>query len=169
MADTDLNDDALREALDAVERKAPAVRLFVAIAHENGVTQSELAEWLDVERKTIYNWLTRFRESPEDLVSSAQDDHRPGRPRKLTGRPLTELLEGLREPPSDAGYEAAAWTPSLVQQHVETTYDVNYSLESCRRLLRDAGLVYQEVDESAAGDEANRKWVLASENQRKGR
>lgn len=50
----------LRKALDSVERKKPAVRLVAAIGYKQGVTQTELSDWLDVERKTIYNWLQRL-------------------------------------------------------------------------------------------------------------
>jgi transposase len=33
-----------------------------------------------------------------------------------------------------------------VQQHVEEVHGVTYSRASCRRLLRDAGLVYRKPD-----------------------
>jgi|AntDeeMetagen134_2_1112570.scaffolds.fasta_scaffold00175_15 transposase len=141
-----LDEAKLRDALDAVETKAAAVRLLVAISHQNGVSQTELADWLGVERKTIYNWLSRFRESPDDPVAAARDDDRSGRPTKLTGDALTTLLDRLQEPPQNSGYERPTWTPELVQQHVEEVHGVTYSRASCRRLLRDAGLVYRKPD-----------------------
>lgn len=54
----------LQQALDSADEKTPTQRLIVAIPYKNGVTQTELAEWFDVERKTIYNWLIRL----EDLL-----------------------------------------------------------------------------------------------------
>ena len=58
--------EELHDALENAEGKTPTQRLLAAIAYKHGVTQTELAEWHDVERRTIYSWLERFdAESPE--------------------------------------------------------------------------------------------------------
>ena len=49
--------EELQDALDNVEQKKPTERFLAAIAYKNGVSQAELAEWYDVQRRTIYNWL----------------------------------------------------------------------------------------------------------------
>lgn len=140
--------DALQDALDEVEGKRPAQRLLAAIAYKNGVSQTDLAEWYDVERKTVYNWLTRLED--ETLDDAATDDHRSGRNPKLPEKKQEILRETLRQPPTDVGYDEPAWTTALVQHHVRETYDVVYSLASCRQLLKDAGLSYQKPRPSAA-------------------
>ena len=43
--------EELQEALDNVDGNKPTQRLLAAIAYKNGVTQTELAEWYDTERK----------------------------------------------------------------------------------------------------------------------
>jgi len=43
----------LQDSLDDVDGKKPTQRLLAAIAYKNGVTQTELAEWYDVQRRTI--------------------------------------------------------------------------------------------------------------------
>ena len=40
--------------------------------------------------------------------------------------------ETVHEPPAEVGVDA----PALVQQYLDETYDVEYSIPSCRRLLR---------------------------------
>ena len=130
--------EELHEALDNVEGNRPAQRLTAAIAYKNGISQTELAEWYGVERKTIYSWLKRLERRP--LEQAVQDAHRTGRPRKLTDAQLTALEETLHEPPTAAGYEASTWTPALLQQHLQDSFDVAYSRSSCRRLMREAGL-----------------------------
>jgi chromosome segregation and condensation protein ScpB len=40
--------------------KKPTQRVVAAIAYKNGVTQTELAEWHDIGRRTIYSWLKRL-------------------------------------------------------------------------------------------------------------
>jgi len=49
--------EEIQGALDNVEGNKPTQRLLVAIAYKNGVPQTELAEWHDIGRRTIYSWL----------------------------------------------------------------------------------------------------------------
>ena len=102
----DITVGELQEALDRTDEKKPAQRLFVAIAYKNGITQSELAEWFDVERKTIYNWLIRLEE--RDFDEAVYDEKRPGRPRKLTEEQLKDLKEILHNLPTEARYDVPA-------------------------------------------------------------
>jgi transposase len=145
----ELSVEELQDALDNVDGKKPAQRLLAAIAYKNGVTQTELAEWYDVQRRTIYNWLTRLDtdESPEQAVS---DDKRTGRKRKLSEEQQEEFEETVHGSPSKVGIDAPAWTPALVQQFLKETYGVEYSIPSCRRLLKEAGLSYQKPRRKAA-------------------
>lgn len=150
--------DDLRGALEAVEGKRPTQRLLAAIAYKNGVTQTELAAWHGVERRTIYNWLRRLEEEP--LERAARDDDRPGRPRKLGADERERLEAALREPPSRVGFDAVTWTPRLVRGFVEEAFGVDYSLPSCRRLLRETGLRYRPPARSAAEtDPGSGRWT----------
>lgn len=135
--------DELHEALNKVEGKRPTQRLLTAIAYKNGVTQTELAEWNDMGRRTIYSWLKRL-DTDEPLSDAVIDENRSGRNRKLSDIQLKEFRETVREPPTEAGYDEPAWTTELVRHHLKETYDVEYSIPSCRRLLEEAGLSYQK-------------------------
>lgn len=64
------------------ERSRPQ-RLLAAITYKNGATQSELAEWYGVQRRTIYSWLKRLV-SVESFELTVTDAHRSGRKRKLS-------------------------------------------------------------------------------------
>jgi transposase len=141
--------DELQDALDNVEGKKPTERLLAAIAYKNGVTQDELAEWYDVHRKTVYNWLKRL-DTDESLEHAVTDTHRSGRNRKLSETQQQEFEETVHDPPEAVGIDAPAWTPALVQQFLEDTCGVEYSRPSCRRLLKEAGLSYQKPRRSAA-------------------
>jgi transposase len=141
--------EELQATLDNVDGKKPTQRLLAAIAHKNGVTQTELAEWYDVERRTIYGWLKRL-DTDESLEHAVVDDKRTGRKRKLSQSQQDEFEQTVHEPPTEVGYDAPAWTPALVQEFLEETYDVEYSSPSCRRLLKEAGLSYQKPRRSAA-------------------
>ena len=135
--------DELHAALEEVEGKRPTQRLMTAIAYKTGISQTELAEWNDTGRRTIYSWLNRL-DTDEPLSEAVTDDHRSGRNRKLSEEHLKEFRETVREPPTEAGYDEPAWTSSLVRHFLKETYDVEYSIPSCRRLLKEAGLSYQK-------------------------
>ncbi len=105
--------------------------------HTNGVSQTELAEWYDVQRRTIYSWLKRLLFEP--LEHAVCNDHRSGRARKLSSEQQAQLEETLHEPPAQVGYDAPAWTPALVQEYLDEQFDVAYSRPSCRRLMKEAG------------------------------
>lgn len=153
---SDVTADDLRPLLDDVEDKTPALRLVAAIAYLNGVSQSELADWFGVERKTIYNWLTRF--DRQELANAVRDGERPGRPRKLTEGQFEALTALLERSPASIGYEAPGWTTTLVQTVIRERFGVDYSRASCRRLMREAGLRYRPAgrsDTDAADGEAS--------------
>lgn len=135
----------LQQALDDIGGNKPTKRLIAAIAYKNGVTQSELADWFGVQRKTIYNWLTRLDEG-DRLLEAASDAQRTGRNRKLTDQQLAEFQEALHEPPEKVGYNAVGWSPDLVQRFVKEEFEVDYSIPSCRRLMKEAGLTHQKGD-----------------------
>jgi len=141
--------EELQVALDNVEGKKPTQRLLAAIAYKNGIEQIELAEWYDVERRTIYSWLKRL-DTDEPLEQAVADAHRSGRKRKLSENQQQEFEQTVHKPPTEVGIDAPAWTPALAQQHLAETYGVEYSLPSCRRLLKEAGLSYQKPRRRAA-------------------
>jgi len=144
--------EQLHNALDEVDGKRPVQRILAAISYKDGVTQETLAERHGVSQKTIYSWLQRF--TPESLdettiAQAATDDDRPGRPRRLTDKGQNKLERHLHEPPTEAGIDAPAWTPALLQEFLQATFDVEYSRPSCRRLLKEAGLTYQKPRRTA--------------------
>jgi transposase len=141
--------EELQGALDNVEGNKPTQRLLAAIAYKNGVTQTELAEWHDTSRRTIYSWLMRL-DTDEPLEQAVSDAHRSGRKRKLSESQQKEFEQAVHEPPEEVGIDAPAWAPALVKEFLEDRYGVEYSYPSCRRLLKEAGLSYQKHRRSAA-------------------
>jgi transposase len=162
----ELSVEELQDALDNVDGKKPTQRLLAAIAYKNGVAQTELAEWYDVQRRTIYSWLTRL-DTDESLEQAVSDDERTGRKRKLSEQQQEEFEETVHDPPSEVGIDAPAWTPALVQEYLEETYGVEYSIPSCRRLLKEAGLSYQKPRRKAAEADENEQEAFYDELKKK--
>jgi len=157
----------LQDALDNVDGNKPTQRLLAAIAYKNGVTQTELAEWHDTGRRTIYSWLKRL-DPDESLEQAVTDDKRTGRKRKLSDSGQENFQETVHEPPEKAGIDAPAWTPALVQEYLEETYGVDYSIPSCRRLLKEAGLSYQKPRRRAAESDEDEQEAFHDELKKSG-
>jgi transposase len=145
--------ERLQEALGEVSDAKPAQRLTAAIAYKNGITQTELAEWYGVQRRTIYSWLKRLDDGPLD--QAVTDAPRSGRPRKLTADQREAFEAALHEPPTEVGYDEPAWTPALVGRFVRDAFDTEYSEPSCRRLMKEAGLEYRKPPQPPAGTGSN--------------
>jgi uncharacterized short protein YbdD (DUF466 family) len=65
--------EELQDALDRVDEKKPIQRLLEAIAYKNGITQTELVVWYDVQLRTIYSWLMRL-DTDESLEQAFYND-----------------------------------------------------------------------------------------------
>ena len=61
--------------------------------------------------------------------------------------------ETVHESPEEIGVDA----PALVQQYPDETYNVGYSILSCLRLLKEAGLSYQKPRPTAAESGAEKQ------------
>ncbi|MFC6823401.1 helix-turn-helix domain-containing protein [Halopelagius fulvigenes] len=127
--------DDLRQSLSDVDSAKAAKRLVVALDYLDDVPVSTLSKRYGIPRSTLYYWLDRFEE--ESIEEAVTDEDRPGRPRKLGDDDRRRLSDHLREEPTDHGIDATEWTPELVQEHIERTFDVSYSLGHVRRLLRE--------------------------------
>ena len=163
----DISVEEVHNALDNVEGKKPTQRLLAAIAYKNGVTQTELADWHDTGRRTIYSWLKRL-DTDESLAQAVTDAHRTGRKRKLSEKEQQEFEAAVHESPAEIGLDAPAWTPTLVQQYLDETYDVEYSTPSYRRLLKEAGLSYQIPRRTAAESDGEEQETFREESKKSG-
>lgn len=144
--------EQLQDALDDVTGKTPAKRLLAAIAYKHGISQTELAEWYGVQRRTIYGWLQRL-DTDEPLGEAVTDAKRSGRNRKLSASQQREFEATVQAPPAAVGLDASAWTPALAREFLADAYGVEYSIPSCRRLLKEAGLRYRRPDHTADGED----------------
>jgi len=155
----EISTEELQDALDNVDGKKPTKRLLAAIAYKNGVTQTELAEWYGVQRRTIYSWLNRL-DTDGSLEQAASDNKKTGRNRKLSETQQKQFKETVNASPEEVGIDAPAWTPALAQEYLEETFGIEYSIPSCRRLLKEAGLCYQTPARSTGeADDSERSAV----------
>lgn len=133
--------DELHDQLEQTEGNKPTQRVLAAIGRKQGATLNKLAQRHNVAEKTIRNWLDRFAE--RSLSEAPYDEDRSGRPPKLSESAQQNLFEQLHQSPSEFGYQREVWFPELVHQHINDTFDVEFSIRHIYRLMNEAGLSYR--------------------------
>jgi len=120
-------------------KRAKAV-LLVA----DGKTGVEIAELLEVDPRTVYNWicawlleglawLRRFRWPPR------------GRKSKLSKAQQRELHRIIDAGPENAGFACGCWNAAMVAEVIFTKFGVTYSVKYLPALLKKIGLSFQKA------------------------
>ena len=134
------------------------VRLRAVNAVLRGMSICDVAQAYDIDRTTVFRWVTRHRQDEDNGLLRKTGS---GRPRKLQGHGVDEFWEIILEPASNFGFETDLWTVGRVQQVVQQQVGVLLSKNTIWRRLREADLTYHkpqrqyfEIDE-----EAREEWV----------
>ncbi|KTG07769.1 transposase [Haloprofundus marisrubri] len=130
----DVSADDLRDALSDATTAKEAKRLVVALDYKAGHSVDDVSDRYGIPRSTLYAWLERFE--TESVDTAIIDEHRSGRPPKLSEEARAELRADVAASPTRHGHDADEWTTALLRQHIEQQYDVSYSEGHVRRLLR---------------------------------
>lgn len=102
--------------------------LFIRLRY-NEVSVVKAAEAVGVSPQTGYNWQERWN---AEGLAGLVPKYAGGRPSRLTTDQKTALLEKLRE--------NEHWTTTEVQHLIQSDFDVKYSLNQVRRILRSFGM-----------------------------
>jgi transposase len=112
------------------------LRLLAAMLRKKGKTMGQIADDLHTPVGTIHSWLKRLM----DLgLKSLHDEHRSGRPLKLSAEELKEMRHDLIRGPKANGFDAPFWTTKIVQEHVKRKYGKEYRARGMRNMLHRAG------------------------------
>nr|WP_246972485.1 IS630 family transposase [Natribaculum luteum] len=136
----------LRQVLAEVEGKKPSQRLMAAINYleEDGATLQEVAERYGYTAGWLSRWLDRLeRLADEPFEEVVYDEHRSGRPSKLSDKEHEQFVEALHKSPEEVGLDAPAWSVPLARHYLAEEFDVEYSERHVRRLMTEAGLSWK--------------------------
>lgn len=110
-------------------RRAIAVKWI-----NQGVTQQEVAERLEVTQGAVSQWVARVREGGEEALKTRP---RSGRPPRLPPELVPRVLTALEElGPEGFGYEDRRWTTQRIADAIAQLTDVRYSQSSISALLK---------------------------------
>lgn len=134
------------------------IRRSAVEAVYRGVPVCQVAESYNVERTTIYRWVSRVESEGENGLR-----RRPGsgRPRKLEALTESELWGIVLSAPSEFGFETDLWTVGRLRHVIGEEFGVWVSKNTIWRRLREAGLTYQKPERAyfEIDEKARRKWL----------
>ena len=108
-------------------------RLRALQLNQQGWSQRDIAEALDVSEETVSRWLARARAGgPEALLAH----HAPGHPSKLSPAQRRLIPEFLWHGPEAYGFRGEVWTCARVAKVIEEEFGVAYHKHDVARLLK---------------------------------
>jgi len=132
-------------------------RRFLAVQRlSEGYTTEEVADFLDVEPRSVRRWFAAFRQHGQ-VALRAQGV--PGRPSKLTSTQQKIVLRWLSENPTEFGFPTELWTTARLAQLIEQEWDVSFNQRYLAAWLRYRGLSPQKPQRVAR--ESNPKVIAA--------
>lgn len=139
--------EKLRERLSAALRlkNIQAYRLAIAmICYGEGRGITEIAKLLDVNFKTVVNWITKFMSGGIDWIMGKHYQGR-GRKEKLTKAQQKQLHGMIAEGPEIHGFSSAIWNCAMIAELILLKFSVCYNLNYLASLLKKVGLSYQKA------------------------
>jgi putative transposase len=120
--------EALKKEKDArVRERILAVKIVY-----DGSSLSKAAKTVGRTKRTVFNWVKRFREGG---IEALRDKPRSGRPRKA---PREFVAEKLKLNPRTLGYDVDYWTVKLLRVELSKS-GVDYSLKRLYRIVKEIG------------------------------
>jgi transposase len=106
-----------------------------------GYSTAEVAEFLDIDARSVRRWVSAYRRGGEPCLLSRSS---PGRPPKLT--PLQEKIvrRWLNDSPSEHGFATELWTAPRLARLIDQEFDVRLHPRYLSAWLRQRGFTPQK-------------------------
>lgn len=111
-------------------------RAYSLLWLDEGESVLEIAEQLQVSRRTVYYWWERFLDRADlPLVDRLRDAERSGRPTTVQGiiDPLIDAI--IDTDPRARGYRPSVWTAPLLVRYLADYHQLSASVPSVRLAL----------------------------------
>jgi transposase len=97
-----------------------------------------VARVYNVPRRTVFEWLARYRNGGWDAL---KEGARQGRPRKLTGEAMQWIYEAVTMGnPLNYQFDFSLWKLNILRSMIEHEFGVKLSKSSVNRVLKHLGL-----------------------------
>jgi transposase len=107
-------------------------RLHCLLLLAEGHSCSEVADWFDINRRTVERWVRAARTRGVDGLA---EHHAGGRPQKLHGAQAQRIWLDLQGSPREYGFGDKRWTGKRLALHLERCFGLQMSVRSCQRVI----------------------------------
>jgi transposase len=109
----------------------------------DGYTVAEVAEFLDVDPRSVRRWVAAYRRGGEpDLLTRSS----PGRPPKLTLTQEKIVRRWLADSPAEHGFDTELWTAARLGRLIEEEFGVGMNPRYLGAWLRERGFTPQKPE-----------------------
>lgn len=106
----------------------------------DGFSVDEVAEFLDVDVRSVRRWRSRFQSGGWDALAA---QHISGRPTKLTPTQTKIVLRWLRDSPVEFGFGSDLWTADRLAALIHGEWGVSFNPRYLSAWLRARGFTPQ--------------------------
>ena len=111
-----------------------------------GYTQQLVADFLDVDVRTVRKWWGRFQKNGDDGLKAKPH---PGRPRKLDPRREGLVLNWLRKNPKSFGFATELWTAPRLAQVIQRKFGIEFHPRYLNQWLGERRITPQKPQRKA--------------------
>ena len=125
---------------------------------KKGWQVNEIADAFGVNRRAVTRWFTTYRRQGKEGLKSQKA---PGPKFKLLPKEMKRLLQYLKQPATDFGFETPLWTCKRVDYLIKKITKKKLDNSNVWRLLKKLGLTNQKPERKALeqNPRAVRKWL----------
>ena len=125
--------------LDRKSQETLRIRGVQAIL--SGESPKRVAEFLDVNLDTVYNWAGKYAYGGWDALKRKKS---PGRPPIVQKKYLKLIYKIVSQSPQQLKFPFALWTRKRIQKVIKSKYDIDISITTVGRLMTRLGLTCQK-------------------------
>ena len=108
----------------------------IALMIEDDLPRGEISRSVGVDVQTLRDWAVRYN---AEGLDGLRDAARSGRPHKLDESQTVELVSLIETGSDPDAGEPSRWTLGMIQQWIKDRFDVDFTVEGVRQMLRRLG------------------------------
>jgi transposase len=152
----------LPDARSCSDEVLQAFRLRAVAAHQNGYTETTIAEVLGVRQETVSRWCTAHQREGDAALNGRRSGRPVGSGRFLNPDQESELQDAvLNQSPQQLGIHSALWTRTALRELAQQRWGVRLAVRTVGEYLRRWGFTPQRPLRHAyrQDPEAVRRWL----------
>lgn len=139
------NSEITRQRLLEMAEEIPGawigIRIAALLLLLEGWKSTKIAWLFGLSRWSVVKWIQKAN---KEGITSVQEDHRPGRPSRLSDACKQSLELALQKPPKEVGIARARWDGKVVVEYLKRFHGVTVRVRRAQILLHELGYTLKQ-------------------------